>query len=359
MLTSRATILSRHGSVAICAALGFIAFASCAEKPDAPTAPASREPVTDTSYVMVSPAWTGFEAPEDVLVGREPFIYVADTGNDAIVMLDLAGRVVGRSKRIKRPVAIAQDYRFNLLVAGELDTTIGGTAVTIGAIFRIDLASAQHDISRALITTLYLEPAKANRRFTGIGALPDNTYLASRVGPLNTSPVDPDVSIIRIANNGTLISPVSSVSPVGNAINSIGGLSSLFVPDDSRNFAITQTDREQQFRVQIFSYFSGSEGEGWRPAMQPSFNDGDLMTVERFDQPHDIAYDRFGNIYVVDAARDSIYKFNTQGREFSRQSFGGDGVLSAPHGVAHFDRTLFVADTGNDRIVRFRLTTDN
>jgi hypothetical protein len=336
-----------------------LTLAACVEKPEAPTAPLESEPITDTSYVEVTPAWTGFEAPEDVLVGREPFIYVADTGNDRIVMLDLAGRVVGSSSRIRRPVAIAQDYRFNLLVAAELDTTIGGTAVTLGAIYRIDLVAASHDISHAPVEVLYLEPSRVNRRFTGIGALPDNTYLVARVGPLNTSPVDPDVSVIHIDNAGGLISPVGAVAPAGNAIGSIGGLTSLTVADNSRGFAITQSDREQQFRVQLFSYFSGSEGEGWRPAMAPAFDERDLMSVDRFDDPQDIAYDRFGNIYVVDAGRDSVFKFNTQGTEFAGQSFGGNGTLDAPHGVAHFNRTLYVADTGNDRIVRYRLTTDN
>ena len=308
---------------------------------------------------MLTPAWTGFEAPQDVLVGREPFVYVADTGNDRIVMLDLAGRVVGSTGRVRRPVAIAQDYRFNLVVAAELDTIIGGTPVTLGAIIRIDLAAASHDIARAPMSVLYVEPSKPNRRFTGVGALPDNTYLIARIGPLNTSPVDPDLAVIRIANNGTLMSPVGAVSPVGNAIGSIGGLTSLLVPDDTRNFTITQSDPEQQYRVQMFSYFSGSEGEGWRPSMQPSFDDQGLMSVARFDDPQDVAYDRFGNIYIVDAARDSLYKFNASGRHFSGQSFGGEEVLSSPHGLAHFNRTLYIADTGNDRIVRFRLTTDN
>jgi hypothetical protein len=345
--------------VAHVALVAVVALFSCAEKPGVPTAPLEGDPITDTSYVEVSPAWTGFDSPEDVLVGREPFIYIADTGNDRIVMLDLAGRVVGTTARIKRPVAIAQDYRFNLVVAAELDTTIGGTAVTLGAIYRIDLAAAGHDIARAPMSVLYTEPSRPNRRFAGVGALPDNTYLVARVGPLNTSPVDPDVSVIHVDNDGSLISPVAAVSPNGNAIGSIGGLTSLTVPDNSRGFAITQRDPEQQFRAQFFSYFASSEGEGWRPAMAPAFDDRDLMSVARFDRPEDIAYDRFGNIYVVDAERDSVFKFNAQGREFTGQSFGGPGVLEAPHGVAHFNRTLYVADTGNDRILRFRLTTDN
>jgi hypothetical protein len=43
-------------------------------------------------------------------------------------------------------------------------------------------------------------------------------------------------------------------------------------------------------------------------------------------------------------------------------SFGGtgDGALQFdnPQGVAYFDRIVYVADTGNNRISRFRLNTD-
>ena len=43
-------------------------------------------------------------------------------------------------------------------------------------------------------------------------------------------------------------------------------------------------------------------------------------------------------------------------------SFGGTGSAALqfrePQGVAYFDRIVYVADTGNNRISRFRLNTD-
>jgi sugar lactone lactonase YvrE len=43
-------------------------------------------------------------------------------------------------------------------------------------------------------------------------------------------------------------------------------------------------------------------------------------------------------------------------------SFGGKGSgksqLSEPKGIAWFNKTLYVADTKNNRICRFRLSTD-
>lgn len=348
----------RGTTISLVCALALAALIGCGEKPPPPSAPLMGPPAADTVYVEISPAWTGFAAPQDVLTGREPFVYVADTGNDRIVMMDLAGRVVGYSATIKRPVAIAQDYRFNLLVAAELDTVIQGTQVTIPAIFKIDLVAANHRIASAPTFAVYTEPTRLNRRFTGVAALPDNSVLVARTGPLNTSPVDPDVAILQISPAGRLLSPVGSVGPVGNAIGSIGALTSIVAPKDSRNFFITQADSAQQFRVQSFSYFSGSEGDGWRAAT-PSATANGLIAVDRFTAPEDIAIDNFGNVYVVDAERDSVFKFNARGAVFAGQSFGGPSRFNNPRGVAHFDRTLYVADTDNNRVLRFRLTTDN
>lgn len=360
LLSAMKPALASLGAAFLLCSFLSLVLSACANKPSAPAAPIVGDPVAmDTIYVPIEPAWGGFSKPEDVLAGREPFIYVADTQNDRVAMLDLAGRVVGYSKPIRRPVALAQDYRFRLLVAGELDTTIQGRATTIGAVYRIDLAATQHAIAAAPMELMWAEPSKPNRRFTGVAALPDNGFLVARVGPLNTSAVDPDNSVLEISQNGTLISPVGAVAPVGNAIGSIAGLTSILTQENGRSFSITQSDPGQQFRFQSFTYSSSSKGEGWQPTFPPQFQLGDLMNIERFTQPEDAAQDRFGNIYVVDAGRDSVYKFNSKGMEFRGQSFGGAAVLKNPHGVAHHDRTLYVADTDNNRIVRFRLTTEN
>ena len=47
----------------------------------------------DTLFVQLNPVWEGYNKPQDIMVGREPFIYVADTENDRIVMLNLAVQV--------------------------------------------------------------------------------------------------------------------------------------------------------------------------------------------------------------------------------------------------------------------------
>ncbi len=77
----------------------------------------------DTVYVEVKPEWGGFNRPQDVMVGREPFIYVADTDNNRIVMMNLNGQILG-IRSIKKPVALAQDYKLNLIVCAQFDTLL-------------------------------------------------------------------------------------------------------------------------------------------------------------------------------------------------------------------------------------------
>ena len=47
----------------------------------------------DTAYVQISPSWVGFNKPQDIYIGKEPFIYVADTDNDRIVMMNLVADI--------------------------------------------------------------------------------------------------------------------------------------------------------------------------------------------------------------------------------------------------------------------------
>jgi sugar lactone lactonase YvrE len=81
-----------------------------------------------------------------------------------------------------------------------------------------------------------------------------------------------------------------------------------------------------------------------------------FVIPDRFSKPQGSWVDNSGNIYIADAGKDSVYKFSVFGEEL--QSFGGPTVFNSPSGVAFFDKTLYVSDTGNNRILRFTLSTD-
>ncbi len=351
--------------------IGTFIFTACVEKFDVADALKDISDDTnlggDTLYILLSPVWEGFNNPQDILIGNEPFIYVADTDNDRIVMLNLAGEVLGE-RMVKKPYALAQDYQMNLIVCAEYDTTIAGVTQTFGAIYKFDLIEGSHRIDIAPMKRLMPRKAvsidftRPLRRYTGVSVFYDNTFYVSRKGPSNTSLVDPDNSVLifqkRTLQNGsrvdTLIGRLPNMEPLGTGLNSANEVSSLTsFKRNNADFIMTMTGNTS-FKVQWREFVVTQEFSGYVNKLTPAVSD--LMRVNKFEQPEGCAIDNSGNIYVVDAAKDSVYRFNAFGDQL--QAFGGGDVFNNPKGIAYFDRTLYIADTGNNRIVRFILSTE-
>jgi hypothetical protein len=309
----------------------------------------------DTIFVKLNPDWTGFNRPKDVIIGREPLIYVADTDNNQVVMLNLDGQRLG-SISIKKPNSIAQDYKLNLIVCAEFDTL----GQTFGAVYKIDLVAANHQLANAPVKRLLPQLSdlnKPDRRYTGAAVFFDNSFLIARQGPNNSNLIDPDNSLLRFRNvdgKDTLIGRVPLLDPTSTGILSVNKVSSL-TSFNTRNYDIILTlTGDNSFKTQWLRYVSSQEFTGYVNNLPPAASD--LMTPNFFLQPEGACLDISGNIYVAETSRDSVYKFNSFGD--LELGFGGRGVFNKPYAVAHFDNILYVADTENNRIVRYILSTD-
>lgn len=340
---------------------------SCAEKYELPPLSSGGPPgnIGDTLYVQQFPVWEGFNKPQDILVGRETFIYVADTENDRIVMMNIAGHFLGE-KSIKKPVAIAQDFRLNLIVCAEFDTLIGATPLTYSAVFKIDMVEAEHIIENAPVKRLlprtsfdFLRP---DREYTGASVFYDNSFYIARRGPSNSNRIDPDNGILIFRQKelpdgsrvDTLVGRVPLIEPEGTGLLAANQLSSLTsFPGNNLDIIVTMIG-ENSFRTQWWQYIRNDDFEGYQNYLEPFVTD--LMQVNKFSRPEGVTLDEATNIYVADAEKDSVFKFNPFGDEM--ESFGGPDVFDSPHGVSWFDKTLYVADTENDRILRFILSTE-
>ncbi len=321
--------------------------------PQQPEGTAGTTVVSDTTYLQLRPVWgreTGydFKQPQDVMVGREPLIYIADTGNDRILMLDLAGNLLGQSQTIDHPIALTQDSKLNLLV-------VTGS----NKIYRLNLVAVQHRIAQAAVEIVFTEVDNPDRRYTGIAAQLQSvqgraviTYLVTATGnekndnqilvfPENFQVRVPDA--INLEANGLGIMSASHPS----------GITAL--RDFSPDFIFCMIG-QNSFKVQWLT-----AGEfGYQPRLNPAQGNFDLFAPDKFQQPEDVAIDAEGNIYVIDAGLNALLKFSANGEE--QQSFGsagsGEKQFHHPQGVAFFDKTLYVADTENNRIVRFKLSTE-
>ncbi len=318
----------------------------------------------DTVFVLLNPVWDGFNKPQDVMVGREPFIYVADTENDRIVLLNLDGQILSQ-RSIKKPIALAQDYRLNLIVCAQFDTTVNGNTQTFSAVYKLDLVSSNHQLETAPIKRLLPKISDLNqpqREYTGAAAFFNNAYFVSRTGPNNSNLIDPDNSVLifnqlRLPDGttvDTLLGRVPLIDPTGTGIMSANQISSL-TSFNTRSFDLVVTlVGENSFKTQWLEFIISTEFTGYQIALPPL--ESHLMLPNFFDTPQGTTVDNSGNIYVADAGKDSIYKFNPRGDLLT--GFGGPDLFNKPHAVAFFNKTLYVADTENNRILRFILSTD-
>lgn len=323
--------------------------------------------IGDTVYVLQNPIWTGFNHPQAVIVGNEPFVYVADTDNDRIVMLDLIGRVIGYSQTIKHPVSISEDRRLQLLVCAQFDTLLPGRSspTTFGAIYRIDMVSGGHTINTIKPRRVYFEPGDSTRRYAGVAALYNNLYYVCRNGPKNDlTRLDRDNAVLIFDEDDHLLTPMTNeFSPDGTGLLSISTLSAVATPPSSKSleFVFCQTGDRAFYKVQWIQIVSAGQTTNIVSKFYPSVDGNiDLLKLNRFSMPVGVTLDPSGNLYVVDAVKDSLFRFSTRGIE--RYSFGGSGSGSLqfhqPYGVAFFDKTLYIADRGNNRIVRYKLSSD-
>ncbi len=343
----------------------------CQEKFDLSTLPKATDIVTvgDTTYVEKS-SWTGiFKKPTTVLYGQDQLIYVTDTENNRIVMLNQAGQILNISKPIRRPISIAQDLRLDLLVGAE---SIEANGDTIGILLRIKLVNANHNLGDAQIDTIWREQARPRRRFVGIGIILNDEYLVARDGPDNSSIVDPDGRVLRFryrpnatTKKDSFITPLGELqSGAGSSITNINHPTGLATFPNSGDFIVTQSSDGIQYAAIWMTYTKNLDFEGWLPRYDPSNPDQrsiDFVSPNRFRNAKGVGIDRIRrDIFIADAELDSVVKFNNRG-QFKIESFGAKtpGIsLRRPGSVAVAENTLYVCDTGNDRIVLYRLSTD-
>ena len=292
-----------------------------------PQSRANTSVISETTYVQQKPDWDyqGFNMPQAIIVGNEPFIYVADTYNDRIVMLDIAGRVIGYSQFINRPIALAQDRRLQLLVCASFDTLLAGhiAPTTFGALYRLNLPAVNHSISLATPRRVFFEPADSTRRYTGVATLYNDQYYVARTGPKNAlTLIDRDDAILLFSKTDGLISPVTTgFSPDGTGLLSIhyatalATLSPLSPPTTTADFIFGQVEVPggviPLIKVQWIQLTVQGQTEGYASkyaSIDPAIG---ITQVNKFMQPRGITVDPSKNLFVVDSGTDSLYRFNS------------------------------------------------
>ncbi len=356
-------------------------------------------------YVPLYPFFTNFSNPVDVFVGYDEMVYVVD--DNGLNILDQTGKLA-QVIPILGATDVTQDRRLHTYVLGRINDPLLGNRAAVYHL--VNTATGNYQFVDTLIHPLNDDSrrATANRgaadeevEFTGIATLADNTVYLTRKGPRNdvNSFVRPDNGVLVYDAAGTNIGYAVGLNPANSSLKSALGITSiatLSAPPQrlqgmstSKNFLITQADQGSsvEYRTLLITVFDDPE-LGTQYTESPQFlafdnSKADRFLYEsfRFKKPEDcyIAPDNLGYMLVVDSETDSLYVFTPQGYEgvnppansgLTKQvivSFGGkasDGTntgpfsFNDPSGVCYSRKTIFVADKKNNRICRYKLSTD-
>ncbi len=359
----------------------------------------------EVAYVPILPVLSDFDRPVDVCVGYDELIYVVDEATEEVIAMDEAGRIIGR-KTIPGAKAVTQDRRFDLLVIGRTDTAIpaGSAPISFTTIYRLRLlGNSGYGLNDARIVKKIIHPFYAKSSFSNsdkqvefnrIAVIADNSpvrnnrYYVTRTGPSGNS-LNPDDAVVWFGNDDQYISTISVNTSSGlfrDYFEDPNGITTLAQPPQitartGGDFIFTSLDETNALKVQYIEFNESEFGAEFRPRILESGTDtsradGFINKPNRFTRPYDVtvAGDATAFIFVVDAATDSLYQFTATGLEgvlppqatginrYQKASFGGTGSgvtqFREPLAVAYFNEIVYVADAGNGRVLRFKLTTD-
>ncbi len=377
--------------------------------------------VREIAYVPILPILSDFERPSDVCAGFDGLIYVVDEGSEEVVAMDESGRILGR-KSVPGARSVIQDRRFDLLVIGTSDSLYnsgnGDTLLTFSTIYRLRMvgtggyAISNDRIVNKIVHPFYYTQSNPVRRtndfvrFNNIGIignsqdpLRNNQYYVSRQYVRNpdpdpnnpevsSGPLGPNDAVLYFGNDDVLISPISVQTASGffnDFFEHPSGITTLTQPPQfgaqtSSDFLYTSLEEDNALKVQYIEFAETEFGAEYRPRILASGDtsqaDGFINSPNKFRQPTDITYAGDGTqyLFVVDRETDSLYQFSFTGFEgvrppaaagvdrFVKTSFGGTGgglmQFNDPVAVAYFNQIVYVADAGNGRIMRYKLTLD-
>ncbi len=353
------------------------------------------------AYVPIQPVLDQFMYPTDVLAGFDELIYVVDNGTEEIVGLDQSGRIL-YTFHVPGVTTVVQDRKLDLLAIGTKDTVIAGISYELSCIYRIDLSGASgYGLRHAKIVKEIVHPfyfkntfsaSDAEVRFRDIAVIAQNEYYVSRTGNSN-NPAQfggPDNAVLLFSEDDQFVTPINVTTRGGifkDFFKSPYGLASYAQPpqisaSNSRNFFFTSMDPDPDnlYRVRLIEYIETDFGVDYVPndigQLDTAKSDGFINEPNKFYQPFDVTLtgDGTGYIFVVDVEKDSLFQFTSNGLEgikpppgsgqvkYVKVSFGGKGIsltqFNDPMAVAYNNKILYVADSGNGRVLRFMLTSD-
>lgn len=354
-------------------------------------------------YVPVYPDFGSGITPSSIYIGYDELLYAVDSAK-AIISYDAAGREVGRMN-LEGVEFVIQNRSLDLYALGRIDTTFNNVTFNVPVIYKIGqkessesgtiLALGNAKVLKRMVYPFCInETAKLNNKtsleatkLSSIGFMDDNSYYVTSNGPQESAGelfITRRSSVLSFTADDVFQGGITE----GDAQRSLApfGLTTLVQPpqrarmETKKDFIYTSITPDLAISVRYMQVLITPEGQftNFKPLAQPakSTADGYLYETFRFTKPSAVIYAGTSQkyIFVADEARDSVYAFQENGyegtnpppqytnRKLINVSFGGYGSgpkqFNRPVALAWSNRMLYVADAGNHRISRFKLTSD-
>ncbi len=364
----------------------------CGKKIKLPTSlPYSQDKTLDTTYVQIGPVWeeaggVSFNKPEDVHIGYDTYIYIADSENDRIVKMDRRGKFVD-SYPVPHPISITQDPLLRLAaVSGDdiiylkdifeaepfhevfaFDQWMDTLIFEVDSVFVIDSTYYPDSLDTILVGVDTLEvlvdTVSVSLKAIAATPIPDEQYnfftcdqtwhTYTGIGGEKHQRDEISMFVPKFEDTVLVFQYVDIAVPRGGDLGKTISPTGIFTYPYKNHFRIAFCQGYPTNSAQILN------GENFYPVI-PRTDFTEIYFPGMFGVAEDITVDEFGNIYVVDASRHSVLKFNPKGRLLLKFGSLGSGnkEFNRPKGIAYYNQTLYVADTENNRILRFQLSTD-
>jgi DNA-binding beta-propeller fold protein YncE len=273
-------------------------------------------------------------APRDAATDGAGNIYVADAGNNRIDRFTPAGAVISPAwagtspaAQLVRPIGVKVDASGNVYVADALNNKIevlsptGSVMTTFGS---VGTGNGQFSEIRGVAV--------------GGGAATPNVYASDVTG----------YRIEQFTNSGAFISAITSAKPAKGKFNEPIGIATTTT-------GLVVADSANQ-RIDLFtSVASGATPQGSWPA--GGFDNG----APGLAWPKAAAYNSTtGTLWIADTYNQRVAEYSTTGRATGR-TLGGAGTapgkMLLPSGVVTYQGNVAVADTLNGRVEMFNPVT--
>jgi len=311
-------------------------------------------------------------SPSGIAADTSGNVYVADTLNNQIVKVTPAGTITtiaGTSgTTLNQPHGVAVDFAGNLYIADTMNHVVRkvSTTGTITTIAGTGTAGFAGDGGPATAAMLNQPLGVSVDEVGGVYIADSLNHRIRRVSSNGTITTVAGSGVAGFSGDGGAATLAQFNGPAGVAVDPTGAL------------VIADTGNNRARVVSLFGVINTAAGVG----NQAVITDSGVATSTFLSQPHGIAVDSNGALYVADSANNEIRKVTTSGSISTIAGTGipgssGDagttgtgGIVSAPDVPATLAQlnyptdialdksgNLYIVDSGNNRVRRLTAST--